>query len=139
MEIIYNLTPEEVDRVKFSIRFITDRQDRPRYFIPKEGTFVQSYAGMHRRDMYWIECKLNDTDLGNFLVEPNMKYTNLFTFCNYVKVIIGYAGLYNNAVQYFAASLEYKKQVFWAETLAEKIKQDERDNFQDTLISAKNI
>ena len=132
----YNLTRKEVEKVNFTIRFITDRQNRPSYFFPGIGNFVQSYAGCHRQDMYWIDCFLEGENLGSLVIEPYIQKPERFCICkNHNKVFVGYQELVDRAKKWFLLQPEYNQQVIWATELAKKIKKDEEEIFKDTLVS----
>lgn len=138
MEICYNLSQKEIEEVQFTIRFITNRQNRPRYLKLGIGHFEQSYTGWHRRDMFWIGCHLDNINLGSLVVEPNLQDpVKIDLGRNYNKVSEGFPELILRAHAWFMSTPEYQQQVIWTKLLIEKIRKDERVDFQDTLVSSK--
>lgn len=135
MDIHYDLSQKEVNAVQLSVRFITNRQDRPGYVKPGIGHFEQSYAGCHRRDMFWIDCQFDDINLGSLVVEPDLENPIKFMIQrNHNKVAAGYQELRDRAYNWFMDTQEYQQQIIWTQQLAKKVKKDKEVDFQDTLV-----
>lgn len=108
MKTIYSLTPEEVEEVTFSARFISDRQEQ----LP--GKY-------DRWDMFWIQPSLNGQDLGALCVEPLRNSPDEFYLSrNHCKVAVGYNRLCTRAYDWFLTTKEYQNQRRWMKQLIEK-------------------
>jgi len=138
MEIRYDLTKEDVEDVEFSTRFICDRiSERPGFINPKEGKFEMPFGRpFARRDMFWINCKLNygfeTIDLGGFSVEPDRVVPEKFYLARcYCSVDKGYEALKEKAHNWFKTTPEYQNQIAWNKKLIELAEKDLKDGFTE--------
>lgn len=125
----YILEDFEIAKITFKIRFISDRQKRPSFYRPNDGTYEQSYLGFHRRDMFWIDVFYDNVDLGALLVEPDLNLPEKFTInYNHCKALPKIA-IKEVAENWFLKQPEYLQQIIWVKALKVKIEKDRKNNF----------
>lgn len=112
-KISYHLSLEDVNNVKFKVRFISNRQDQ------------KEIGGFKRIDMYWIECFLKvdgeDFDLRSLCVQPStLNPEHYYISKNWCLVDTGYNALIKRANDFFRTTKEYQSQVNWTTALTLK-------------------
>lgn len=113
MQTIYRLTSAEIEQVKFEAHLISDRQNTKD--SPEAIAEQLSYV-VGRFDMFWIECKLGDTDLGPLSITPNRQNPDRFYVDqNHCKVSGG--ELKERADRWFRQQPEFQQQKQWVQQI----------------------
>jgi len=126
----YDLEKAEVDRVELNARLISNRLTRPHHMW--EGEMYEEPYGTcwKRRDMYWIECRLEDTNLGTLLVIPSRLNATEFTLVrNSNRVGEGYNELIERATKWFKSTIEYEIQCYLNKALIRLTEYDKLNGF----------
>lgn len=137
METLFRLEGDEVERVEFSLRFISNRQERP-FYIKGGIKYHEPYSAWQRADMYWIECTLGGTDLGAFSVQPSLTNPEDYYLTRNWNRVQGddLSRLMERATAWFRTTGAYPKQVEWTQNLVAKIKQDKEYGFTEPMPDA---
>jgi len=139
MRTVHRLNQDELKGIKFSVRFICDRQERPGYLQPGVGHFEQPYWGFHRRDMYWITCEYAGVDLGSLSVDPSMTNPEEFSISENWCKAEPIREVMRLAKDWFYRQPEYNVQVMWAAALIRKIAEDRANNYRTKLVKPRGM
>ena len=138
MEIRYNLDENEVKKITFQVRFISNRKSRSQFIDAHGQKWIEPFISAGRRDMFWVNCYLEGIDLGPVSIEPSFSDPERFWVDrNWSKVGVGYNEMRERIEKWFKTTPQYKKQVKWAEQLAINIKMDKKAGFTEPM-KAKN-
>jgi len=132
---VYDLDSDDIGRVNFSCRLISNRQERSSY-IYNGKRYIEPYGHNYRTDMYWIECRLDGVNLGSLCIDPCFTNPKDFSITrNHNKVREGYNHLVTKAREWFKHQSEYQKQVEWTIQLREKIEKDCKEGFTEPKLA----
>lgn len=115
METSYTLTDEELAKVQFSVRYICDRQFNPDDNIQ----WVMERLSLYNRwDMFWVDCKFEDVDLGAYCIDPSLVDPVKFAISKNYNKVSNHEFL-AVAEAFFLKSPEYQQQIQWIKKLQE--------------------
>lgn len=124
------LESEEVGKVMFSARFISDRQTRT-FYKENDVLYETSFLACYRRDMFWIDCFLDEENFGTFSVEPSRVEPEKFSIGkNYCNVQCEqYGMLVRQVTHWFKQQPEYQQQIEWNRNLIANEEKDRSEGF----------
>jgi hypothetical protein len=148
MEKSFRIDNEEIERLEFSCRFITDRQERPSYGkyddSGKFSHYEEPYNQNGRLDMYWINVSLYNENLGPVCIDPfffSRTPQNPAAFIiskNHNQIIFQNNAqserFYSRVREFFVLTPEYQNQIRWVSNLILLIEEDKKSNFQERKV-----